>query len=88
MNGYLTVLPVAGRENAGVGRSVLGFLPAQLSYRVFYSRNKLTEPACFLKGPVAWILRDGGGGPFAWVAHRMPTYALVSLEAARRAGAG
>jgi hypothetical protein len=34
MNGYLTVLPVAGRENAGVGRSVLGFLPAQLSYRV------------------------------------------------------
>lgn len=68
MNGYLTVLPVAGRENAGVGRSVLGFYTCSALLKGFCTCSKLTKPACFLKGTgsVAWIQRNGYG-TFAWV---------------------
>jgi hypothetical protein len=51
-------------------RSVTRFFACSALLRVS-ALNTLTKQACFLKGPVAWIVGDRGR--LAWVAHGMPT---------------
>jgi hypothetical protein len=62
MNGYLTVLPAAGkgkRWSRSVGTRFFRLLSSLKGFLLSQQVDKAS--LFFLQGPVAWILRDGKG---------------------------